>query len=319
MPPLPVGSILQNRYRISKILYQSGLTNVYAAEDIHLVGNLWAIKEMKVLAMNSLERQNIIAQFEKEVKKMAQLSHPNVARIIDYFVEGHNLYIIREFIPAYDIGTIMRKTSGPLRERDVLAWGAQIADALHYLYNQKFPAIFFRDLNLANVLVTSEGVVKLIDLGLARLFQTETNPEYLNKMGSMDYAPPEQFEEYGIFDEKSLVYSLGAMLFHMLTAQNPALTPFEIPPVENFNPDVSLATRRIIAKATQYDHRKRYQSLLDMRKDMLRARKNPTPSPEVTVDVSNMEDPEEWGILWPIIVILFSIGAAYLVFKLFFR
>ena len=206
---LPVGTILSSRYRISKILYQSKLANVYTVEDIHLVGNIWAVKEMKVLAMNSTDRQRIIAHFQAEVMKMTELTHPNLARVIDFFVEGRNLYVIREFIPAYDIETLMAKSSGNLKERDVLAWGIQLSDCLHYLYGKKFPAVFYRELALGNILVNSEGMIKIIDLGLARLFQTETNPEKMQSMGSMHYAPPEQFDEYGSFDQRSLVYSCG--------------------------------------------------------------------------------------------------------------
>lgn len=319
MPPLQVGKILRNRYRISKVLYQSKLTNVYTAEDVHLVGNIWAIKEMKFLAMDSLERQNIIAQFEREVRKMTELSHPNLARVIDFFVDGQNLYIIREFIPAYDIKTLMNKTSGPLREREVLSWGIQIADVLNYLYSKKFPAVFYRELNLTNILVNADGVVKLIDMGLARVFQTETNPEALKRLGSMEYASPEQFEEDGIFDQRSLVYNLGAMLFHMLTRQSPAQNMFNIPEVEEYNPDVSPATARIIKRATQYDHRLRYQSLSEMRRDLIKARKNP----EVTLEFRSMvnekkETPNIWNYILGVIAVLLAGGIVYIAYKLFF-
>lgn len=282
MGPLPVGSILRNRYRISKILYQSKLTNVYTVEDTHLVGNIWAIKEMKVLALSGLQRQKVIANFQAEILKLTELAHPNLARVIDFFVEGRNLYIVREFIPAYDVEILMSKSNGKLRERDVLSWGMQLCDCLTYLFSKKYPAIFFRELKLGNILVNSEGIIKIIDLGLADLFQTETNPQKLELMGSMDYAAPEQFEEYGTFDQRSLVYSTGAMMFHMLSGQSPASSLFNLPPLDQLNPEVSRAVREIIRKATANEPRTRYQTLLELKKDLQRARKDPDAKPSVS-------------------------------------
>ncbi len=322
--PLPVGTILSNRYRISKILYQSKLANVYTVEDIHLVGNIWAVKEMKVLAMNSTDRQKIIAHFQAEVVKMTELNHPNLARVIDFFVEGRNLYIIREFIPAFDIETLMAKSSGHLKERDVLAWGIQLADCLSYLYSKKFPAVFYRELTLGNILVNSEGMIKIIDLGLARLFQTETNPEKMQSMGSMHYAPPEQFDEYGSFDQRSLVYSCGAMLYHMLTARNPSGHLFNLPPIDQFNQEVSRTTRSIISKATANEPRMRHQSLSDLKRDLSRARKDPGSARRVA---EVPPEPEEkagggtFGILATVAYILGLIvagGLIFLIYRLFF-
>ncbi|MFP4498236.1 MAG: serine/threonine protein kinase [Vulcanimicrobiota bacterium] len=267
MPTLEIGTILQNRYRVSRVLFQSKLTNVYAVDDIHMVGNIWALKEMKFLAMNEYERQNMLSQFKKEFLRLCSLSHPHLARFIDYFVEGKNLYILREFIPAYALRDLMRRPGG-LRERDVIYWATQLADVLHYLYKKKFSAVFFRELSLLNILLDNEGNVKIVDLGLATIFQTETNPDRLRNIGCMDYASPELFDEAGEFDEKSLVYSLGAIIFHMLTCQNPAQNLFNLPPVEEFNPEVSQATRKIIKKATSNDPEKRFRSLKEMKKSL---------------------------------------------------
>jgi len=322
MPSLPVGSVLKNRYRIAKVLHQSKLTNVYVVDDTHLRGNLWAVKEMKFLAMDNFERQKIIAQFEQEVKRMTEISHPNFARVIDFFVEGANLYIIREFIPAYDIETLMKKNAGVLREKDVLSWGIQLADVLNYLYNKKFPAIFFRELTLANILVNSEGVISLIDLGLARVFQTETDPSKLKVMGAMDYASPEQFDENGIFDRRTLVYNLGALLYHALTGKNPAQSLFNLPPIQELNPEVSRATRKIIERAVEIEPRLRYQSLVDMKRDLQNALKNPDlKAQEIIMESPPREKGDKisyWGYIAAAIIFLLTGAVIYLVYRLFF-
>ncbi|MCD4786354.1 MAG: serine/threonine protein kinase [Candidatus Eremiobacteraeota bacterium] len=322
MHSLPVGSILKNRYRVAKILHKSKLTNVYVVDDTHLRGNLWAVKEMKFLAMDSFERQKIIAQFEQEVIKMTEISHPNFARVIDFFVEGANLYIIREFIPAYDIETLMKKNAGLLREKDVLNWGMQLAEVLNFLFNKKFPAIFFRELTLTNILVNSEGSISLIDLGLARVFQTETDPSKLKVMGAMDYASPEQFDENGIFDRRTLVYNLGALLYHVLTGKNPAQSLFNLPAIQELNPEVSVATRKIIEKAVEIEPRLRYQNLTDMKRDMKHALR----SPDLKMQVVNpgptswFEDNKisYWSCVAAIIIFFLTGGVIFLIYRLFF-
>lgn len=322
MSSLPVGSVLKNRYRIAKVLLQSKLTNVYVVDDTHLRGNLWAVKEMKFLAMDNFERQKIIAQFEQEVIRMTEISHPNFAKVIDFFVEGTNLYIIREFIPAYDIETLMKRNAGLLRETDVLSWGIQLADVLNFLYNKKFPAIFFRELTLGNILVNSEGVISLIDLGLARVFQTETDPSKLKVMGAVDYASPEQFDEDGTFDRRTLVYNLGALLYHVLTGKNPAQSLFNLPPIQELNPEVSRATRKIIERAVEIEPRLRYQNLTDMKRDMKHALRNPDLKAQVveTVPTPRVEGSETsyWSYIAAVLIFLLTGGVIYLIYRLFF-
>jgi serine/threonine-protein kinase len=320
MPPLVIGNVLRNRYRISRVLYQSQLTNVYVVEDVHLRGNVWAVKEMKFLAMDSFERQKIIAQFEQEVMKMTELAHPNYARVIDFFVEGQNLYIIREFIPAYDLDTIMRKTSGMMRERDVVSWGVQLADVLNYLYNKKFPAIFFREFSLPNILINSDGNVSLIDMGLARVFQTDNDPGRIQNVGPIDYPSPEQFDEHGVFDQRTLVYSLGSALYHVLTKKNPGQMMFKLAPVEEFNPEVSRAFKVILKKATEVDPRLRYQTLLDMKKDLQSALKSPEMKIIESQDKPRKKGklPASWNFIMAGAIMLLAAGIFYLIYKIFF-
>lgn len=319
MGPLILGSVLRNRYRVSKILYQSKLTNVYTVEDTHLVGNVWAVKEMKVLAISSADRQKIVANFQSEVMKLSELAHPNLAKVIDFFVEGRNLYVVREFIPAYDVATLMAKYDGNVKEKDVVSWGIQLADCLSYLSSRKFSAIFFRELNLANILVDSEGVVKIIDLGLASIFQTETNPERLQAMGSMDYAPPEQFEGQGSFDQRSLVYSLGAIMFHMLTGQSPAQTLFNLPPVKNLDPTASSHIQSVIRKATSNDPRTRFQTLNDMKRELQKMWVEPEIKQSISVLVRESRSGPKAGQVLLVLSALAAVGLiVYWIVKTFF-
>jgi serine/threonine protein kinase, bacterial len=269
MSTLSIGTILRNRYRISSVLQSGPLTSVYKAEDTHMIGNIWAVKEMKILAMDDYERQKIITQFQREFVKMTELSHPNLARVIDYFAEGQKLYIIREFTNAFDVATVIARGAGFIREEQACRWAVQIADVLRYLYNKKFPPVFFREFNLENVLVTSNDEIKIIDLGLAWIYQTEADPKKISNLGSMEYASPEQFDENGIFDQRSLVYSLGVLLHHILTGVEPTQHLFNLPPVTELNAEVSKRMCGIIEKATRKKPQDRFPGLSDMRKALM--------------------------------------------------
>ncbi|MFH0803041.1 MAG: serine/threonine-protein kinase [bacterium] len=266
MTSYSVGMILRSRYKIARIIYQSQMFNVYYVEDLHLKGKVWAIKEMKMVAVDPQEKNRIMSQFHAEALNLTALSHPNIAKVVDFFIDSNSLYIVREYAPAVDLGNVIKKD--PIEEKEVLSWGIQMADALNYLFSRKMPAVFFRELNLGNILVSGQGNITLIDLGLARLFQTRQDLEAIKRTGSMDYAAPEQFSEEGIFDMRTLVYNLGAILFHCLTKVNPASTPFNLPAPQSLRPEVSDKFNQIILKATRYDPRERYPNLQEMVKDL---------------------------------------------------
>lgn len=321
MPALEIGSILRNRYRVSRILGQSKLSSAYVVDDIHLAGNVWTAKEMRIVAADNAERQQIISQFSSDLRRIAELGHPNLAKILDFFVEGQNIYVIREFVPAYDLESLLDKTGAPMRERDVLNCGIQLADVLSYLVKFKFPAVFFRDLTLDNILLNSDGSLKLTDIGLAGVFQTETDPQRLRNIGSTNYASPETFDGEGIFDERSLIYSLGTILFHISTKQNPAQTLFNLPSIETLNPAVSKKTRKIIEKATRNDPNLRYQTLLEMKKDMLDAiGSREVEKIEVSQKPKNKTEKSGGGNIINyalyFIVMLLTAGIVYLLYKL---
>ncbi len=305
MASYSVGMVLRSRYRISRIIYQSQMFNVYYVEDLHLKGKVWAIKEMKMVAVDPQERNRILSQFHAEALNLTSLSHPNIAKVVDFFIDSNNLYIVREYAPAVDIANVIQKDD--IEEREVLSWGIQLADALNYLYNHKLPAVFFRELNLGNILVSGQGNITLIDLGLARLFQTRQDLESIKRTGSMDYAAPEQFSEEGIFDARTLIYNLGAILFHCLTRVNPASTPFNLPAPQSLNPGISEKANQIILKATRYDPRERHQNLQELSRDLKSAMDDlHSPSP-VQSWVQPRKSPAFTGFFW---LMLLAAGAA---------
>jgi serine/threonine protein kinase len=270
-----MGTILRGRYRIIKVIFETMLVNVYYVNDLHLPEKAWVVREMQTIAIDNAERSRVIKKFYAEASRISAITHPYIGTVVDFFAEGTNFYIVREYIHGADLATILKRNQRPFIESDVILWSAQLSEALSFLYASKFPAIFFREFHMSNIICTAAGSIKLIDLGLASIFQTETDTDNLNRLGSSDYAPPEQFAEDGTFDMRSLVYTLGAFMYHTVTNVNPATSPFALKPLNLLNPTLSPPLQEIINKATEIDPKKRYQALNDMRKDLLSLLKNP--------------------------------------------
>jgi len=267
MPPLPVGSKLRNRYRIGKVLYQSRLVNVYSVDDLHLTGRIWGVRELKLLTADLADRARQVAQLQAAAVLLSNLNHPRIAKAVDFFSEGDNFYLVREQSAACDLETIMRRMGGAVPQESALAWIAQACEAMEYLLLRKLPGIFYRELRPSNILVSNQGSIKIIDLGMATPFQLGDDPSSLLSGGAVEYAAPEVFDGTG-HDARSLVYTLGALLFHLLTGISPAESPFRLPPVTRLNPYVDEAVAALVEKATRLKPEERFQHPAEMRREI---------------------------------------------------
>ncbi|MHC9539443.1 MAG: serine/threonine protein kinase [Vulcanimicrobiota bacterium] len=315
---LPIGTVLRSRYKINKIIFESMLVNVYYVVDLHFPEKGWVVREMQMVAVDSQDRLRSIKRFNQEASQISSLSHPYIATVVDYFTEGTNYYIVREFIHGNDLTTLLKMNQKPFLEHEVVAWAIQIADALTFLYSNKFSAVFFREFHMGNIMLSTNGSIKLIDLGLAGVFQTDSDTTNLNRLGSMDYASPEQFIGDGTFDSRSLVYSLGAFMYHALTSVNPASSPFELKPIHLLNPTLSGGVLDIIRKSTQIDSRLRYQSISDMKRDLISMLKSPRSSPVKTVDTKEKENPVSNWLLGVLLIIIMG-TTLFLIYYYFLR
>jgi len=261
LPPLlPEGSRLRGRYKVVRVLSATRLRNMYLAEDQHLRGKHWVIRQMQPVGIDSGDRKWLLNQFEAEARLLATLEHPSLPKIVDYFVQDHYMYVIREFVPGLDLGAILQQRSGRLSERDALGIGYALVELMNYLLKKKLPPIVFRELSLANLVYTPEGHTKLIDFGFSRLFQREA------RLGAPDYAAPEQYSEDAEIDGQTLVYNVGALVYHLMTGHNPGTTPFALPPIQHHNPGVSDRTVEVIEKATANQRQLRFASLQEFGK-----------------------------------------------------
>ena len=264
---LAADTVLANRYRIDKILGQGGMGAVYQARDGSLGDKPVAIKEMRIAASDDKSQQQALAQFRQEAQFLANLEHPNLVQVSDFFAEGGRHYLVMALIKGQSLGDMLQARKGAFPAPRVVEWGRQLAKVLTYLHNQD-PPILFRDLKPSNIMLDGTGTVRLIDFGIARSFNPEgVTATFLQGMGSAGYSPLEQYQGAGGTDPRSDIYALGATLYHLLTNQVP-LSPVELvsenktmPPPRRWNPTLPPNVDKILLKMLAIRKEDRYQKM----------------------------------------------------------
>lgn len=254
-------------YIILNLIGRGGMGAVYRARRI-ADGSIWALKEMRP-PPNTPDED--IAEnrtlFEQEAKLIGMLSHPNLPVLADYFDYEGRPVMVMEFVPGQTLENLLRNANAPLLEQQVVSYGVQLCRVLHYLHTRN-PPIIYRDLKPPNVMLTPEGVLKLIDFGVARTFKERKTKDTI-AMGSAGYAPPEQYGK-GQTDPRSDVYALGATLLHLLTNVPPV--PLQTPApgyLRNINPSVDVETEQVIIKSMSLSRDQRYRSCAEMEQALL--------------------------------------------------
>lgn len=210
------GAVLDRRYRIVSLVKAGGMGSVYRAEDLKLNGKTCAIKEMIESFDNASDRQAGIDRFLSEVQVMEAMSHANIPRVTDHFLENNNYYFVMDFIEGTDLSTLLQNDGHPgLPPTRVLEWASQVCDALEYIHGLR-PPVVHRDLKPSNLILRhSDGRILLIDFGIARV----TNPSPGFWIGTCGYAPPEQ--QAGRHEPRSDLYALGACIHELITGVKP--------------------------------------------------------------------------------------------------
>jgi len=267
---------IAERYTILEKIGVGGMAVVYKAKD----EKLNRFVTFKVLKEEHIENDEFKNRFAVEAQAAARLSHPNIVNVYDVGTEGNIHYIVMEYIDGITLKELINKKA-PFDNQEALSVAIQIASALEEAHKNN---IVHRDIKPHNILVTREGDIKVTDFGIARAATSTTVT--VESMGSVHYFSPEQARG-GFVDAKSDIYSLGIVLFEMVTGRLPFQgdTPVAlamkhlrepIPDARKINPDVSESVYKIIIKATQKSSSKRYQGIEDMNKDLKRATKNET-------------------------------------------
>ncbi|HLI48122.1 MAG TPA: protein kinase [Chthonomonas sp.] len=260
---LKTGDILNERYRILRILGKGGMGTVYMAEHLHL-NTLVAIKEVRLpKASGSEQAPHEQETVLHEAQVLVQLHHPNLPKVTDAFIENDKFYLVMEYIEGVTLEAFLRNQERThLDVSKVVAWGIQIADVLDYLHRQD-PPIIFRDLKPSNVMLRADGSICLIDFGIARRFQPGASRDTA-LLGSVGYSPPEQFGKRQT-DMRSDIYALGATLHHLLTGHDPASQPFKFPSVRSLNPSVPESLDRLISACLALEPEARPQTAREVK------------------------------------------------------
>jgi len=258
---LQPGDVLRERYIIIGLIGAGGMGAVYQADDNRLTGRQCAIKEtLPHPTLSDSAAQATRRQFYQEASTLARLDHPGLPKVSDYFSEGDRDYLVMDFVPGQDLLEIVTEAARNgrfLNESTVLAWIDQLCDTLSYLHSRQ-PVVLHRDVKPANIKLTPENRVKLVDFGLVKPLDPE-DPNTLTGLqgaGSLPYAPLEQYVDHlGHTDARSDLYALGATVYHLVTGRIPAsaqerfLTPESLAPPDDINPQISPGVAQAILMA----------------------------------------------------------------------
>jgi serine/threonine protein kinase len=269
--PLAVGTELKGRYAyvVKRLVGGGGMAWVYQVErrDNNST-SLWALKELRPQTEDQETQAHARALFDQEATILAQLDHPNLPEVIDFFEEAGRAYLVMEFIWGVSLEKRLEQAQSPLMERQVLQWAVQISEVLDYLHNRQ-PPVIFRDLKPSNIMVSNAGVIKLVDFGIARTYK-ENKLQDTIALGSENYAAPEQWGQAQT-DARADIYGLGATMYHLLANMppSPAFLPTEPTSLDALNAALSAETVQIVSRAMARDRTDRYQTAEEMQRALL--------------------------------------------------
>lgn len=253
---LQIGSLVDNKYKILNEVGHGGMSVVYLAIN-ERANKTWAIKEVRkdgVLNFDAVKQGLVV-----ETNMLKRLSHPHLPSIIDVIDTEDSFLIVMDYIEGKSLQSVLQN-GGAQPQEQVVEWGKQLCDVLGYLHSRQ-PAIIYRDMKPANVMLKPDGNVMLIDFGTAREFKNRAMVEDTTCLGTRGYAAPEQFGGYGQTDGRTDIYCLGATLYHLLTGHSPADPPYEIKPLSYWDPSYAgTGIEKLINKCCQQDPAARYQN-----------------------------------------------------------
>lgn len=274
-----IGRKLDDRYEITELIGEGGMADVYKAIDT-MENKIVAVK---ILKKEFAENEEFLRRFRNESKAIALLSHQNIVKVFDVGFSDEIQFIVMEYID----GITLKKY---IEEQKVLSWKdsvhfiIQILRALQHAHKK---GIVHRDIKPQNIMMLDDGTIKVMDFGIAKFAREDGKTATDQAIGSVHYISPEQASG-GLTNEKSDIYSVGVMLYEMLTGQKPFDTdnPVSVAimhmqnkaiPPRKINPDIPEALEAVILKAMEKDPSKRFQSAAEMIKAIEEFKNNPEP------------------------------------------
>ena len=273
-----IGKKIDGRYEITELIGVGGMADVYKANDL-LENRVVAVK---ILKNEFADNEDFVRRFRNESKAIAVLSHPNIVKVFDVGFSDKLQFIVMEYIDGITLKEFMEQ-QGVLKWKDTVHFIIQILKALQHAHDR---GIVHRDIKPQNIMLFPDGQIKVMDFGIARFAREEGKTISDKAIGSVHYISPEQARG-DITDEKSDIYSVGVMMYEMLTgvkpfdADNPvtvALMHMQNEPKmpREINDSIPEGLEEIVVRAMQKEPSKRYQSASEMIKDIEEFKKNPS-------------------------------------------
>lgn len=272
-----IGKRLDGRYEIHDLLGVGGMAYVYRAYD--KMENRWVA--IKILKEELSDNSEFLRRFRNESKAIAVLSHPNIVKVFDVSFGDRIQYIVMEFIDGITLKKYIEQ-QGELKWREALYFTVQILRALQHAHEK---GIIHRDIKPQNIMLLEDGTIKVTDFGIARFSQAETQTMTDKAIGSVHYIAPEQARG-GYINDKADIYSVGVMLYEMLTGQLPFVADnavsvaimqmqAEPTPPTQINPSIPKGLEEITMHAMEKNPAQRFPSAADMLDDVERFRRDP--------------------------------------------
>ena len=270
-----IGSFIADRYEILEKIGAGGMSDVYKAKD-QVLGRFVAVK---ILKPEFAEDVNFVTKFHAEAQSAAGLQHPNIVNIYDVGSEEHVHFIVMEYVEGITLKTYIEK-KGQLNYKEAISIAIQVARGIEAAHNNN---IVHRDIKPQNIMISHEGKVKVTDFGIARA--ATSNTIHSDVMGSVHYTSPEQARN-GFVDGKSDIYSLGIVMYEMVTGRVPfdgdTTVSIAIQHLQEemvapsvYAPDLPISLEKIIMKCTQKSQDRRYASMGDLLVDLKHALMEP--------------------------------------------
>ncbi|QCJ42014.1 Stk1 family PASTA domain-containing Ser/Thr kinase [Bacillus sp. S3] len=265
-----IGKRLSGRYKILDMIGGGGMANVYLAHDMILDRDV----AVKMLRLDFANDEEFIRRFHREAQSATSLAHPNIVNIFDVGEENDLYYIVMEFVDGQTLKQYIQQNS-PLKVEDSIGIMRQLTSAISHAHQNQ---IIHRDIKPHNILVDHDGNVKITDFGIAMALSATSITQTNSVLGSVHYLSPEQARG-GMANRKSDIYSLGIVMFELLTGRLPfsgesavsiALKHLqsETPSLRRWNPAIPQSVENIVLKATAKDPFHRYNSVEEMEEDL---------------------------------------------------
>lgn len=272
-----VGQVFDNRYKIEKIIGIGGMAVVYKAVDM-LMKRTVAVKMLKDDIANDVQS---VKRFINESKAVAMLSHPNIVNIYDVSVKDNVKYIVMEYVEGITLKNYMTR-KGTLSFREIMSYTEQILHALEHAHQK---GIVHRDIKPQNIMLLKNGIIKVMDFGIAKLPNAETVTMTDKAIGTVYYISPEQVSGKPI-DARSDLYALGVLMYEMATGKLPftADSPVSVAlmqvndsavPPKEVNPEIPTGLEQIIVKAMEKEPDMRFQNAAMMLRQVVKLKENP--------------------------------------------